>query len=434
MSEISAADIALAQRLFDEWNDGKGTSKSAIERREWNDGTAHGRRFDRFIRQALGESTTRSSKQTDRIADLEKQLRRAGHVPVGVRAESWFVQLQNSRAAALAALRIWNDPTASFRTGSFSLLFVAAWNSLAIALLQRRKEEWRELDEAGQPKLVDGHEMSQDTSKLVEAALFGTEWHGTRENTQRWIELRNLVAHRCLPALDVVVIPWAQAGLLNFERVLAEEFGDDYLLAESLSVPLQISGFRDPGVLGSLKALQSSLPLDVQTFIAKADEVPDELLSDPSYMLRVAFIPVVPASGRSPDAVAYFVKPGEVPEDLAGQIQEFVVLRKLGSVPRPNLNAKQVVAAVGPAIPYVLNARHHTNASRNLKVRPVTSGEDQSKTDLAFCEYVPAAKLHLYNQAWVDRLKGELSTADGFRQATGVEPKLKADVVPLLGS
>jgi hypothetical protein len=40
----------------------------------------------------------------------------------------------------MAALRIWNDPTARFRTGGFALLFVAAWNSLAIAALQRQRD------------------------------------------------------------------------------------------------------------------------------------------------------------------------------------------------------------------------------------------------------------------------------------------------------
>lgn len=75
------ADIALARELLAEWDEGRGTSKSEIERRVWGDGGAHGRRFDRFIRQTLGVSTNRPSKQTDRIATLEAQLRRLGEVP-----------------------------------------------------------------------------------------------------------------------------------------------------------------------------------------------------------------------------------------------------------------------------------------------------------------------------------------------------------------
>ena len=108
-------------------------------------------------------------------------------------------------------------------------------------------------------------------------------------------------------------IPYAQAGLLNFERILVREFGDSFTLGDSLSVPLQLSGFRDPNVLSSRRALQAALPLDVQAILSRAETTTPELLSDETFLIRIAFIPLVPASGRSPDAVAYFVRPGQVP-------------------------------------------------------------------------------------------------------------------------
>jgi hypothetical protein len=62
----------------------------------------------------------------------------------------------HTRNAALATLRIWNDPAATFRTGGFSLMFVAAWNSFALAVLIRRAEPWWECDESGAPVVIDG--------------------------------------------------------------------------------------------------------------------------------------------------------------------------------------------------------------------------------------------------------------------------------------
>ena len=62
----SAEDIELARRLLAEWDTGRGTSKSKIEIRVWGDATAHGRRFDRFVRRTLGESTTRPVFRTSR--------------------------------------------------------------------------------------------------------------------------------------------------------------------------------------------------------------------------------------------------------------------------------------------------------------------------------------------------------------------------------
>lgn len=243
-----------------------------------------------------------------------------------------------------------------------------------------------------------------------------------RLNVEDWVSLRNCVAHRHLPALDALVIPRAQAGLLNFENALGATFDETYVLADQLSVPLQLSGFRDPGVLTSLKRLQASLPVDVQAVLARASEADPEILNDQTYMLRVAFIPAVPASGRSPDAVAYFVKPGEVPDELAEALQQYVVLPKVARPPRPNLGAKQVVRDVQDRIPWRFTTNVHAMLTRKLKVRPPSDATDQSATDLQYCEYVPAAKLHLYNRAWVDRLVERLTTEEGYRSATGLDP------------
>ena len=423
--EPSEDEIELAQELLAEWDEGRGTSKSEIERRVWQDGGAHGRRFDRFIRQNLGVSTTHPSKQTDRIEVLEGQLRRLGVAPDGVVLDDWESQLQHGRNAALSALRVWNDPTATFRTQNFALLFVTAWNSVALALLLRDGGEWRALTEDGAPLLIDGREKAKEPSELVAAALPGSRYEGLRRNVGFWIGLRNRVAHRDLPALDAVVIPQAQAGLLNLEAVIAEHFGNDYLLAERLSVPLQLSGFRDPGVLASVKKLQASLPLDVQTYLAGQAESNEQLTNDPTYMLRVTFLPVVPTSGRSPDVVAYFVKPGEVSEELGQALKEYTVLPKVVTPPRPNLIATQVVNAVSDQIPYRFTVTMHTVAARNLKVRPEKGASDETITDPRYCEWVGSVKRHLYNQAWVDRLISELSTPEGFRAATGVDAEAR---------
>lgn len=420
MTEPSDADVELANELLASWNNGDGTSKSELERIHWDDGSSHGRRFDRFIRQTLGVPTTRRSKQTDRIADLEAQVRGLGSSPVGGDIPPWEVQLLHARDACLSGLSVWNDPSARFRTGTFSLLFVTAWNSLAIAILQKGLVEWRKLDETGDPCLSDGVEQSEDTMTLVGAAFQGEAYNGLRENIRVWVDLRNSVAHRHLPALDVSVIPHAQAGLLNFEEAVAKEFGDEFGLAESLSVPLQLSGFRDPGVLKSAKKLQLGLPLNVQAILSRAEESTPDLLADPTFALRVAFIPTVPASGRNPDAVAYFVKPGEVPDELVGVVDQYVVLPKVGMAARPNFAAAQVIAEVVRRTGFRFHSQHHAEAARRLNVRP-PAGEDDRTIDLQYAEYITSFKRYLYSQPWIDLLVSKCSTPDGFLEATGKE-------------
>jgi len=421
MTDSSQEDIGLARALLAEWDEGNGTSKSELERRTWGDGSSHGRRFDRFILMTLGERTTRRSKQTNRIVDLEQQLRGLGHHPSGTAINPWEEELQHSRRSCLAALRIWNDPTEQFRAGGFSLLFVTAWNALAIAILQKTGSEWRKLAKDGSLRLFDGLAQAQDTIDLVNLALPGNENTGARENIRFWLDIRNAVAHRYLPVLDVSVIPHAQAGLLNFERILTGEFGDEFSIGDRLSVPLQLSGFRDPELLSSLRALQAALPLDVQAILARAEHATPELLDDETFVMRVAFIPVVPASGRSPDAVAYFVRPGEVPSELEDVLTRYLVLPKVARGPRPNFGAKHVVDEVRRRIPFKFNTGDHAEVGRRLGVRSVRGKEDRTH-EPQYAEWVTAVKVYLYSQRWIDRIVDELSDSERFHELTGKPP------------
>jgi hypothetical protein len=415
--KADSSERELAEQLWAEWK--SGASKKQIEIRIWDDATSNGRHFDRFVETTLGVSTRKQSKQSSQIEDLQRQVRRLGQVPINDDSvQEWIPQLLHARNSALAALRVWNDPTAGFRTETFALLFATAWNALCSAILQQAGKDWIARDDEGNIAQINGRDRSKEILDLVGDALASGDDRGTRENIRYWVELRNQVAHRHLPALDAVVIPYAQAGLLNFENVLITHFGPDYQLGESLSVPLQLSGFRDPGVLSSLKRLQASLPLDVQTFLSKMTEETEDLLTDPTYVLRVAFLPVVPSSGRNPDAVAYFVRPGELAPELESALDTHLVVSKVVRPERPQLIATQVVKAVAERIPFRFTTNMHTAATYNLRVR--IKGGPLEKCDPTYCEFVSSVNRHLYNQAWVDRLVRDLSDATRFAVVTGV--------------
>ena len=412
-------DIALAKELLAEWNDGRGTSKSQLEIRTWNDSTSHGRHFDRFIRTTLGVKTSKPSKQTILINQLQAQVRTLGQVPVGTNDLEWQRQLHHARASCLAALRTWNDPMANFRTGAFSLLFVTAWNSLALALLQRDGKEWRRINADGEVKRIKGEEQSLDTKRLIKRVFSKSDHRGIRKNIEFWIDLRNAVAHRYMPNLDMPVIPWAQAGLLNIENVLTNNFGSEYALSEQLSVPLQLSGFRDPGILESRKRLQSSLPLNVQTILDRADTESPELVADPTYMMRVAFIPFASSSGRNPDIVAYFVRPGEVPHELESALDRCVVLSK--PTTRHQYAAMHVIDEVKQRTGYRFNSNLHAQLARKLGARPPKDEQDRT-VDLKLAEYISSFKRYLYSQSWIDLLVDKLSSPEAYIELTGRRP------------
>lgn len=420
---VSPEEKSLAESLLARWNWGEGESKSELEREVWDDGSSHGRRFDRFVFRALGVSTKKTAKSTTQIEDLERQVRSLGAQPVTCVPKEWELQLAHSRQTMLSALRIWNDPTTTSRTGAFALLLVTAWNALALARLQRDDREWRKLDEAGEPVHVAGVPQAIDTRDAIDLALPGDGLRGLRENLRLWVDLRNSVAHRHLPALDLSIIPEAQAAALNYENVIVDTFGPEYALAEHLSVPLQLSGFRDPGVLASRKKLLAGLPLDVQALLSRAESESPELLSDPTYRLRIAFIPAAIASGNGADAIAHFVKPGEVPEALDEALSNVIVISKT-LVDKCRHGGRAATKAIAEAIPFKLTEADHKRVGQALKVRSA-DGKPERTLKPEYAKYVEAAKIYTYSDGWIDLVIEELSDAERFESLVGHPPQVK---------
>lgn len=61
-----------------------------------------------------------------------------------------------------------------------------------------------------------------------------------KENIELFIPLRNKLEHKFLPELDANIFAECQALLLNFDKIVEKEFGEDYCLRESLSFALQL--------------------------------------------------------------------------------------------------------------------------------------------------------------------------------------------------
>lgn len=109
-----------------------------------------GRRFSGYVRRWLRIETERQSSQSARIEHLEALLRANGISPTegGEPAEEYRL-LAKSRESALAAVRVYNEPDAGFRTETFVVLMVIAWNSLLQAVLERASVDYYERDEGG---------------------------------------------------------------------------------------------------------------------------------------------------------------------------------------------------------------------------------------------------------------------------------------------
>lgn len=415
---------SLAAEMYERWKAGRG--KSALEVEYWDDASSHGKRFTSYVRKHLGHETEKRSGQSEHIERLEALLRSHGISPTdaGDLAEEYRL-LAKSRESALGAIRVYNDPLAGFRTETFIVLMVIAWNSLFQAMLEREGTDYYARDESGRQVLVDGRPKVKETWEL--AALAIPDRNAVAANLDFFLRLRNLIAHRYLPALDVRIVSEAQAMLLNFENLVAEQFSEEAALGQQLAVPLQLSGFRGKEGLASLRKAQSQLPVDVQNFLNQhRDEVPDEVLRSPEYSLRVLFVPITANRAESADATVNFVRPGENPALEEAVLQHLSVVQKPKRVAVASgdlLRPKEVVNLVAERLPYRFTMDTHTKAWRHYNVRPGPGTAEPAATEDRYCRYDRLFGGYGYTRAWVERLVRDLSEPETYAEVVGFSPE-----------
>ena len=420
--------VRLATEMHDRWKNGE--PKSRLEIEYWDNATSHGKAFTAYIKRWLGVETERQSSQSTRIAELEALLRANGVSPTeaGDLAEEYRL-LAKSRESALAAVRIYNDPLAGFRTETFIMLMVVAWNSLFQAVLERSRVDYYERDEQGDQILIGGRAKVLDTWQLVERALADDEYRDVRANLDFFLKLRNQIAHRYLPALDVNVIGEAQAMLLNFEDLLVTQFGEAAALGDRLAVPLQLSGFRNDGALRSLRKAQAQLPTDVVEFLERhRADLDDDVLESLRYCLQIFFVPVTANRERSADAVVRFVPPDKVTPEIEEQLAKIGVVTKRRVTPVASADLfrpAEVVNLVAERLPYRFTMDTHTRCWRYYSVRPPYGTGEPEATDDRYCRWDRLMRGYGYTKAWIDKLVRDLSDDDQYEAVVGYAPDLR---------
>ena len=417
--------VRLATEMYERWQ--RGEAKYRLEDEYWAKGSAHGKAFSGYVRRWLGIETERQSRQSARIAHLEALLRANGISPTEGRelAEEYRL-LAKSRESALAAVRAYNDPDAGFRTETFIVLMVIAWNSLLQAMLERANVDYYERDKRGAPIVVGGSEKVLGTWDLVQLALGGDEYRAVRANLDFFLQLRNRISHRYLPALDVAVADEAQAMLLNFENLLAAQFGEEAALGDRLAVPLQLSGFRNEGSQRSLRKAQAQLPADVGSFLTSHRAgVDDDVLASPEYCLQIFFVPIAANRERSADAVVRFVPPDKVTPELEKQLSKIGVVTKRRITPVASadlLTPTEVVTLVAERLPYRFTMDTHTRCWKHYAVRPAGGSSQPEATDDRYCRWDRLARGYGYTNAWVEKLLRELTDEHNYKTVVGSPP------------
>lgn len=248
------------------------------------------------------DSFCRLCSQTSTLAkDPEKP-------PLGPEVEGLIIK---AREAALAAVQHYNNPTSIFRSGNYIILMVIAFTSLFHAIFKRDKvnfEDATRKTKNGKPYLWDAERSVNYYATYYKTKIVKSELAAIVKNLELMVPIRNDIEHQFMPELDHFIVGHCQAMLMNFERILIEEFTNYYTLNTSLSLALQFSTQRSVDVANSLKRFQSDEFQELRKEITRFHaSLPLDIYTNPSFAFKVYLIPKIGNHPNSSDVAIEFV-------------------------------------------------------------------------------------------------------------------------------
>lgn len=301
--------------------------------------------------------------------------------------------------SATQAISTYNDPRSSFRTGNFTVLMSIAWTSLLHAYFEKTKVNYFYKEANGRYTRIDGDKKAWDLAKSA-SEIFASE-DPIRRNLELFVKLRNKIEHRNMPALDRELVGESQALVLNFEDWMVEKFGEQYVLIDTLFVPIQLT-----------RSVKRSLPTskDEESVIRFVKDyrglLEANVENSQQYSFKAYLVPKIGNHRSSSDMAIEFVKYDPTnPEEMA-KYDKAIVAIKEKHIPVANqdhLKPSMVLEKLKEA-GHEKNMNWHTDMWKKYKVRPTNSATDKTACKTEYCIYDKPHRDYLYSQAWVNLL------------------------------
>jgi len=324
--------------------------------------------------------------------------------------------IDKARESALLGVQVYNNPLASFRTPGYIVHLIIAYTALFHAIFERRGTEYWYKNADGTPEIVDGDTRAWELSQCIKV-YYGGKQSSVAENLKFFIDIRNKIEHRFVPALDTTLSGRCQALLMNFESLLVNEIGGFFVLGQNLALALQFSVFSKQQQ-EVLRQVQASEYKTITKYIQEYDaKLPDAVTESMQYSFRAFLIPKIGNHAKSSDIAVEFVKydPDNL-EDMRKYEQQVAFIREK-QVPVADqglLTAKAVVRRVRSKTNIDFNMTHHTRAWKLYKIRPTKPSPDGCQTN--YCQFSVPFKQFVYTEEWVDFLCRKVSNSQEFER------------------
>ena len=332
--------------------------------------------------------------------------------------------LEKARDSALLAVEVYNKPAVKFKSGGYITLMVIAWTALFHAIFFKKKRKpFRQ--EHGRFVRIEGDYKYWELGECLSQYFKTDTGNPVRKNLEFFIPLRNRIEHRSMPELDSNIFGECQAMLLNFDEMLAKEFGAEYCLRECLSFSLQLFPSSE-SLVSAVVHHPDNKP--VMEFIQQyRSTISPDITASGKYSFKAFLIQV--ANHKTDTALPIqFIHYDRLSEEEKQQVMQFGAMVKFKEVPVANLDTmragdivKMVQAALGnPKVQRggkpvdKFNLAIHTRCWRRYKVRPPSGSPTPQETNCIFCVYDKRHNDYGYTQAWVDFLIEKLKDTTEF--------------------
>jgi hypothetical protein len=325
--------------------------------------------------------------------------------------------IDKSRETAMLAIQTYNNPLIKFRAPGYIVYMIIAYTALFHAIFERNGVEYWHKNDDGTPKIIDGDFRYWEIESCVKNYYKGLQTPET-ENLNLFINLRNKIEHRFIPALDLSISGYCQALLLNFEKLLVKEFGNYFVLGQNnLALALQLSEYSSQQQ-DILRKIQSKHFDNIKEYVSKFREsLPDHILMSNNFCFRAFLIPIIGNHAKSSDIAIEFITfdPNNLEEMEQYEKQvAFIKQKQIQVADQGKLKPSDVVSRIRSETGLDFKIHHHTYAWKLYGVRPPNPTPE--KCNVKFCQFSVPFKTYIYTEEWVKFLCKQIQDPDEFER------------------
>jgi hypothetical protein len=325
------------------------------------------------------------------------------------------LSLTKARESALLAVEVYNKPAVTFKAGGYVTLMVIAWTALFHAIFYRRRTKPYYKLPNGRYQRIGTDYRHWELQECLRAYYGADTENAVRKNLEFFIPLRNKIEHRSMPEIDSSIFGECQSMLLNFDEMIAREFGAKNCLRESLSFALQFY----PSARNLVEAVKKNASVqNVAEFVTQYRScLSTKVLEDSKYAFKAFLIQV--ANHKTADTLPIqFVQYEQLSAEQKEQVGRFGALVKYtqpGIANEHTMSASEVVRRVQAALgdPKIKRGAKeisrysldwHTRCWKLFDARPASDSKAPDKTNTKYCVYDKRHKDYGYTEAWVAHL------------------------------